>query len=75
MMCVGVARIGQPSQKIVTGSLKELSTVDFGPPLHSLIICGDLHPVEQEYLSFYKVKASDHFISTPQKQHHNKQFN
>jgi diphthine synthase len=66
MMCVGVARIGQSSQKIVAGSLQELSTVDFGPPLHSLIICGELHPVEREYLSFYKVKPSDHFISTSQ---------
>jgi len=38
--------IGSSTQRIVSGSLEELLTVDFGPPLHSLVIVGDLHELE-----------------------------
>lgn len=38
--CVGLARVGQEDQRIVSGSMGELLDVDFGPPLHSLIIAG-----------------------------------
>jgi diphthine synthase len=30
VLCVGAARVGQPTQKIVSGTLKELLDVDFG---------------------------------------------
>lgn len=53
--CVGVARIGSSTQRIVYGSLEELLTVDFGPPLHSLVIVGDLHELELEFLKLYKL--------------------
>ena len=43
-----MSRLGQPTQQIVYGTLQELFEVDFGTPLHSLVICGDLHPLEQE---------------------------
>lgn len=36
MLCVAVARIGQPDQKIVAASLGELKDVDMGKPLHSV---------------------------------------
>jgi diphthine methyl ester synthase len=36
--------------QIVAGTMKELLDVDFGPPLHSLIISGELHPIEQQML-------------------------
>jgi len=36
---IGLARVGQDSQTIVAGTLAELLDVDFGPPLHSLVIC------------------------------------
>ena len=36
--------------QIVAGTMKELLEVDFGPPLHSLIISGELHPIEQQML-------------------------
>jgi len=34
--------------------MESLLDVDFGPPLHSLIIAGDLHTVEEEILDFFK---------------------
>ena len=45
-----MARIGQPSQLIIYRSLKELSTTDCGPPIHSLIIVGEMHFMEEEVL-------------------------
>ena len=54
--CVGFARLGSDDQVIVAGSMRELLTVDFGPPLHCLVIAGETHPVEQEMLSFFAVK-------------------
>ncbi|EFN52147.1 hypothetical protein CHLNCDRAFT_54649 [Chlorella variabilis] len=53
-VCVGVARLGSHSQRIVAGSMQELLQVDFGPPLHSLVIAGDMHPIEQEYLQQFR---------------------
>jgi diphthine synthase len=47
-LAVGMARLGQPTQKIVYGTLNELKKVDFGAPLHSLALCGDIHPLEKE---------------------------
>lgn len=55
-LCVGIARLGSPDQKIVAGSMKQLLDVDFGPPLHCLIIVGETHPVEEEMLQFYLIK-------------------
>lgn len=49
-LCVGLARVGTPSQQIVKGKLKELVDCDLGEPLHSLIVCGECHPVEEEAL-------------------------
>ena len=47
---IGVARLGQPTQAIYAGTLEELRTVDFGGPLHSLVLCGELHELELEFL-------------------------
>jgi len=58
-LAVGVARLGQKSQKIVFGKLNELLLVDFGEPLHSLVICGEIHPLESEILEYYRVKSED----------------
>ncbi|XP_059279004.1 probable diphthine methyl ester synthase [Lycium ferocissimum] len=52
-ICVGLARLGSEDQKVVAGSMKQLLTVDFGPPLHCLVIVGKTHPVEEEMLEFY----------------------
>ncbi|CAK9201978.1 unnamed protein product [Sphagnum troendelagicum] len=53
-LCVGLARLGTSSQKIVAGSMKELLDIDFGPPLHSLVIVGDTHVMEEEFLTFFR---------------------
>jgi diphthine synthase len=57
-LCVGLARLGQPTQQIVAGTLQELQEVDFGEPLHSLIVCGELHELELEVLKEYLVEGS-----------------
>ena len=48
--CVGVARLGSKDQKIVAGTLTEISDADFGPAPHALIIPGALHFLEEEAL-------------------------
>lgn len=56
-MCVGVARIGQPTQLIVSGTMEELLNVDFGAPLHSFIICGKMHELEEEFIKAFRVPS------------------
>lgn len=53
-LAIGMARVGQESQQIVSGTLKELLDVDFGGPLHTLVIPGDeLHFIEEDMFDFY----------------------
>lgn len=54
--CVGFARLGSEDQVIVAGSMRELQLVDFGAPLHCLVITGNTHPVEEEMLDFYRIR-------------------
>lgn len=49
-MCVGVARIGAKNQKIKFVSAEDLMKIDFGKPLHSLIVPGELHFMEKDAL-------------------------
>ena len=51
---MGIARIGSEDQRIVAGSMASLLDVDFGPPLHSLVIAGDTHVIEDEILALYR---------------------
>ena len=53
LICVGVARVGSPSQTIICETLDRIATHDFGAPLHSLIVCGELHPIEAEFLLLF----------------------
>jgi diphthine methyl ester synthase len=57
-LCVGLARMGQPTQTMVAGTLEELSRSDLGGPLHSLIICGVLHDLELEVVKDYLMDGS-----------------
>jgi len=41
----------------VFGTLAELILVDFGKPLHCLVICGEIHPMEQEVLEYFKIQS------------------
>ncbi|RME31756.1 diphthine synthase [Candidatus Woesearchaeota archaeon] len=53
-LVVGVARLGQERQLIQAGPVSELRERDFGKPLHSLIVPGDLHVVEEEALAQWR---------------------
>ncbi|XP_042372550.1 diphthine methyl ester synthase-like [Plectropomus leopardus] len=49
-MCVGVARLGADDQTIRAATLRQLVSCDLGGPLHSLVITGQLHPLEVDML-------------------------
>jgi diphthine synthase len=68
-LCVGLARMGQPTQCIRAGTLEELRDYDFGGPLHSMIICGDLHDLELEVLKEYLIDGSKFELEQPEVQH------
>ncbi|KAG1226999.1 hypothetical protein G6F67_008709 [Rhizopus microsporus] len=53
-LAIGCARIGTETQKIVAGTLEELIDVDFGGPLHSLVLVGKrMHEMEAEFVKEY----------------------
>lgn len=52
-LCVGVSRVGADDQRIVTGTLSSLAKEDLGPPLHSLVIVGKVHPIETDMLKLF----------------------
>lgn len=45
-VCVGLARVGSDTQTIRVSTLAKMASIDLGVPLHSLIIVGELHPME-----------------------------
>ncbi|KAK2178611.1 hypothetical protein NP493_538g06002 [Ridgeia piscesae] len=49
-ICVGLARVGTDSQVIKVATLKQMTSLDLGRPLHSFIITGHLHPLEVDML-------------------------
>ena len=49
--CVGVSRVGADSQTIATDTLAGIGRWGLGEPLHSLVITGPLHPLEEKFLS------------------------
>lgn len=53
-MAVGVARMGADDQVMRAGTMDELLQVDFGPPLHSFVVCGDLDSFEEEMLELIR---------------------
>ncbi len=55
---VGCARIGATDQIIKSGSIEEVIAFDFGAPLHSVIIPGDLHFLEKEALDAFTQNKS-----------------
>ncbi|XP_076847814.1 diphthine methyl ester synthase [Brachyhypopomus gauderio] len=52
-VCVGLARVGSDDQAIRAGSLREMASYDLGGPLHSMIITGQLHPLEVDMLKLF----------------------
>ncbi|XP_041358832.1 diphthine methyl ester synthase-like [Gigantopelta aegis] len=59
-VCVGLARVGLENQKIVVATLKQMTSVDLGGPLHSLIIPGNLHPLESDMLRHFALDDTVH---------------
>jgi len=49
-LCVGCARIGSDTEIIKSGKASDLLKLDFGGPLHCLIVPGKLHFMEEEAL-------------------------
>ena len=66
-LCVGLARLGQETQCIKAGTLQELIHEDFGGPLHSLIICGDLHDLELDVVKEFLAVGSKFSIDNDTK--------
>jgi diphthine synthase len=52
---IGLARIGLDTQQIVSGNLSELVQVDFGGPLHSFVIVGEMHELEKTMFDRFRV--------------------
>ena len=50
----GIASLGQKSQQLVSGTLSELLSIDFGAPLHSLVLAAPhLHDVEEAMFEYW----------------------
>ena len=52
---VSLARVGTDTQQLATTSLAQGAELDMGPPLHSLIIPGNCHFLEQESLNLWRM--------------------
>lgn len=50
---VGCARAGSPDPVVAAGTADRLRRVDFGGPLHVLMVPGGLHLMEREYLEAF----------------------
>jgi len=53
-LCVGCARLGSDNFMIKSGTADELMGVDFGHPMHCLIVPGKLHFKEEEALELWR---------------------
>ncbi len=51
--CVGVARVGSEDQALLTATLSELSESDLGGPLHSLVVPGKMHCMEEQAIQMH----------------------
>ena len=53
-LCIGCARLGAKDQLIKAGKAKDLAKVDFGKPVHCLVVPGKLHFMEEEMVAAWK---------------------
>lgn len=56
-LACAVARAGSPEPRVVQGPLTRLAAADLGPPLHAIVVPGELHFVEREALDAFAVKV------------------
>ncbi|CAB4436360.1 unnamed protein product [Rhizophagus irregularis] len=54
-LAIGIARLGSLTEQLIkAGTLNQLLSEDFGPPLHSLIIVGNrMHILEADYMKYF----------------------
>ncbi len=58
---VGIARAGSKAPVVIAGDSEVMKKSDFGGPLHILIVPGNLHPMEEEYLTLFAgLNTNDH---------------
>ena len=55
---VAVCRVGMENQLIAAGTLEQLSRSDCGPPLHSLVLVGETHELEDAILERFDVAGT-----------------
>lgn len=48
---MGVARVGTSTQCIASDKICSISRWDLGGPLHSMVIVGSVHPLEDKMLA------------------------
>ena len=58
-LAVAVCRAGSPEPTVTADRLSGLATHDFGPPLHLLVVPGDLHLLERDALAALADAPSD----------------
>lgn len=51
--CIAAARIGSDTQKLVYAKLSDVKSIDMGGPLHSMVIIGEMHPLESDAVKFF----------------------
>ncbi|CAL4125611.1 unnamed protein product, partial [Meganyctiphanes norvegica] len=51
---IGLSKVGSKEQQLRTCMLQEMANSDFGGPPHSLVIVGETHPMEDEYIDIFK---------------------
>ncbi|MCJ1479769.1 diphthine synthase [Lambiella insularis] len=57
-LAIGVARVGADNQRMTSGSLQQLTEVEMGGPLHSLVLLGKrTHDLEREFIRDFAVDA------------------
>src|ERR1700761_2248637 len=70
-LAFGCARLGHSTQLIISGTLDELHHLDFGPPLHSLCLCGpNMHEMEQKMWEHWHWNKTER---TQERQHRQKE--
>jgi diphthine synthase len=54
---MGLARIGTATQLIVSGPLSAFANeIEMGEPLHSLVLCGEMHDIEETMYNHFIYK-------------------
>jgi diphthine synthase len=56
---VAVARAGSPDPVVAADRLGRLAELDFGDPLHALVVPGELHHLEAEALQAFGDAPAD----------------